>query len=686
MSFQFEWPRFSESFHRDACQMLDAALNKGNKPPIIADRIEVVELEMGKQPPELEIRDIGDLTVDQFRGIFRLSYAGDAHIVLRTKVQANPLNNKKSDFDGVLGTSRGILAAHQPLVVPMHLRLSHFRLNAYVVLVVSKQKGITLVFKTDPLQNVEVSSTFDSIAVIQKYIQREIEGQLREMFREDLPGIIHRLSQRWLAGRAKVETPYAQKPRGPISSLPSVAEHEPTSPRASERPLRFPTVGLQPALSTYSLPTPAGLAALRPRLSVAPSMAGSGRGRQPSSSLNSPTTSSLPPLVPSPIDPPETPDSDIDQEHFDPTYGLRPEGLPSKSSYSGFSKLYVQNRGLGDLTDGTSSVSRPSSVQEESAYWEEDSPDLSDGHDEPGDEYETIPAVGGGTITRPKATGSVALPPKPAKSLLSPFQSESGRGRKMYSNHQSPLKQWVGHQEALRRQMGLGQAGSVSLPTTPPPRAPLSRAGSNIRYEPQHQHQHQHQHERRRGASSYFGSSAPTGSRSSVAGRTISTPPSSELPASGGEEPALNRKRSLSPSMVSPTYSREVMHYNNDDPNVVDPEPEIVLRPGLNTTVTQLSALSQTNHTLSLFAPSVQGVTVRSVPRRPGGSVSATPHAERVPVKARRKRVYRVGKKKEDPSEQGSQVPLSPTTSQSEYGHYFRHPESLYARTDDERF
>ncbi|CUA70281.1 Mitochondrial distribution and morphology protein 34 [Ustilago maydis 521] [Rhizoctonia solani] len=678
MSFQFEWPRFSESFHRDACQMLDAALNKGNKPAIIADRIEVVELEMGKQPPELEIRDIGDLTMDQFRGIFRLSYAGDAHIVLRTKVQANPLNNKKSDFDGVLGTSRGILAAHQPLVVPMHLRLSHFRLNAYVVLVVSKQKGITLVFKTDPLQNVDVSSTFDSIAVIQKYIQREIEGQLREMFREDLPVIIHRLSQRWLAGRAKVETPYAQKPRGPISSLPSVAEHEPTSPRPSDRSMRFAGVGLQPALSTYSLPTPAGLAALRPRLSVAPSMAGSGRGRQPSSSLNSPTTSSLPPPAPSPIDPPDTPDSDIDQDHFDPTYGLRPEGLPSKSSYSGFSKLYVQNRGLGDLTDGTSSVSQPSSVQEENTYWEEDDePDLSDEDGEPVQEYETIPAVGGGTITRPKSHGSVALPPPKPTSLL--FQSELGRGRKPYSLHQSPLKQWVGHQEALRRQMGLGSDGPVTFPATPSPlsRGPLSRAGSNLRYE-------QH-HDRRRGPASHFGSSAPTGSRSSGVARTISTPPSSELPPNG-EEPVLNRKRSLSPSMVSPTYSREVMHYNNDDPNVVDPEPEIVLRPGLNTTVTQLSALSQTNHTLSFFAPSVQGVTVRSVPRRPPGSVSATPHAERVPVKARRKRVYRVGKKQVDSSEQGSQPPLSPTTSQSEYEHYFRHPESLYVRTDDERF
>ena len=40
-----------------------------------------------RQPPELEIRDVGELTMDQFRGIFRLTYDGDAHIVLRTKVQ-----------------------------------------------------------------------------------------------------------------------------------------------------------------------------------------------------------------------------------------------------------------------------------------------------------------------------------------------------------------------------------------------------------------------------------------------------------------------------------------------------------------------------------------------------------------------------------------------------------------------
>ncbi|TEB30125.1 hypothetical protein FA13DRAFT_1764616 [Coprinellus micaceus] len=217
MSFTFNWPRFSDQFHYDAIQMLNTALNKGNKPPVIADKIEVVELEMGTQPPELEIRDIGDLTMDQFRGIFRLTYNGDAHLVLKTKVQANPLNHKSPDIHQLSG-STGMLAAKQPLVVPMLLRLSHFKLSSYVVLVVSKQKGITIVFKTDPLQNVDISSTFDSIAVIQSFIQREIEGQLRQMFKEDLPSIIHRLSQQWV--KAKVETPYQKQNQSSLRKPP----------------------------------------------------------------------------------------------------------------------------------------------------------------------------------------------------------------------------------------------------------------------------------------------------------------------------------------------------------------------------------------------------------------------------------------------------------------------------------
>ena len=83
------------------------ALNKGEKPAIIADKILVKELNMGTlvrwtslrskrelswrraQPPDLEILEIGDLTKDRFRGIFRLSYTGDAHIELSTNVQVS---------------------------------------------------------------------------------------------------------------------------------------------------------------------------------------------------------------------------------------------------------------------------------------------------------------------------------------------------------------------------------------------------------------------------------------------------------------------------------------------------------------------------------------------------------------------------------------------------------------------
>jgi hypothetical protein len=92
----------------------------------------------------------------------------------------------------------GILAADQPLVVPMLLRISDLKLRGIVVLVVSKTKGITLVFKNDPLENILISSTFDSVSSVRNFLQREIEKQLRTMFQEDLPVMIHNLSLRYI--------------------------------------------------------------------------------------------------------------------------------------------------------------------------------------------------------------------------------------------------------------------------------------------------------------------------------------------------------------------------------------------------------------------------------------------------------------------------------------------------------
>lgn len=177
--------------------MLTTALNKSPKPPIIVDDIIVTELNLGTTPPELEILEIGDLAEDRFRGIFKMSYAGDAFLTLKTKVQANPLKtylSTKPDF-----ASPQPLAASSGLTIPLQITLSNIRLSGFVILVFSKQKGLTLVFRNDPLESLKVSSTFDSIPFVRDYLQKEIEGQLRVLFMEDLPAIIHRLSLRLLS-------------------------------------------------------------------------------------------------------------------------------------------------------------------------------------------------------------------------------------------------------------------------------------------------------------------------------------------------------------------------------------------------------------------------------------------------------------------------------------------------------
>ncbi|KAI8369552.1 uncharacterized protein BYT42DRAFT_617559 [Radiomyces spectabilis] len=194
MAFRFNWPEFDQEFYHEAKSQLESALNKGEKPKKIVDTIAVKELHMGTMPPELEILEIGELTTDKFRGIFKLTYAGDAYIVLQTKVQANPMHTQRED--GFRHTRPGILAADHPLIVPMLLRISDLKLRGIVVLVVSKTKGITLVFKNDPLESINISSTFDNVPSVREFLQCEIEKQLRNLFQEQLPVIIHNLSLR----------------------------------------------------------------------------------------------------------------------------------------------------------------------------------------------------------------------------------------------------------------------------------------------------------------------------------------------------------------------------------------------------------------------------------------------------------------------------------------------------------
>ncbi|KAF9580858.1 ERMES complex subunit [Lunasporangiospora selenospora] len=236
MAFRFQWPYFSEEFIQEAKTMLTSALNKGSKPPVIVDHITVKELDMGTLPPELEMLEMGELSTERFRGIFKLTYSGDAHIVLQTKVQANPMNVKKSDNPSY--TRRGILAADQPLVVPMLLRISDFKLRGIIVLVVDQIKGITLVFKNDPLESVLVSSTFDSITPIQRFLQSEIEKQLKNLFQEDLPTAIHNLSQQFTKKPEDVSRHHSHDDQG----RPGIYDGGLNTPMVSQNPSRRASV------------------------------------------------------------------------------------------------------------------------------------------------------------------------------------------------------------------------------------------------------------------------------------------------------------------------------------------------------------------------------------------------------------------------------------------------------------
>ncbi|KAH8591807.1 mitochondrial distribution and morphology protein 34 [Bisporella sp. PMI_857] len=196
MAFNFNWSPLTADadFYKRAQEMLTTALNKNPKPPIIVDDILVNELNLGSVPPELEILEIGDLAEDRFRGIFKMCYSGDAFLTLKTRVQANPMNTylfSKPSF-----CSPQPLAAASGLTIPLQITLSDFKLSAFIIVVFSRQKGLTLVFRNDPLESLKVSSTFDSIPFVRDYLQKEIEMQLRTLMMDELPAIIHRLSLR----------------------------------------------------------------------------------------------------------------------------------------------------------------------------------------------------------------------------------------------------------------------------------------------------------------------------------------------------------------------------------------------------------------------------------------------------------------------------------------------------------
>ena len=78
------------------------------------------------------------------------------------------------------------------------MKLSDIKINGIGIIVFSKSKGLTLVFRNDPLDSIKVSSTFDTVQVLANFT-KQIENQIRDLFRETLPTLIHQLSLKYLS-------------------------------------------------------------------------------------------------------------------------------------------------------------------------------------------------------------------------------------------------------------------------------------------------------------------------------------------------------------------------------------------------------------------------------------------------------------------------------------------------------
>ncbi|MBE3045713.1 hypothetical protein IMZ48_24840 [Candidatus Bathyarchaeota archaeon] len=131
-------------------------------------------------------------------------------------------------------TSPQPLAASDGLTIPLSITLSHIRLSAFIIVVYSKHKGVTIVFRNDPIESLKVSSTFDSIQFVRDYLQRTIETQLRNLMMDELPSIIHRFSLQVLCHQRMprddmedgegVIDPLASPPLDPVDSSGNVLD------------------------------------------------------------------------------------------------------------------------------------------------------------------------------------------------------------------------------------------------------------------------------------------------------------------------------------------------------------------------------------------------------------------------------------------------------------------------------
>jgi len=594
----------------------------------------------------------------------------------------------------------------------MTLRLSSLSLRAIVVLVVSRQKGITLVFKNDPLESVDVSSSFDGVESVAGFIQREIEAQLREAFRSDLPSVIHRLSQKWLSGEVK-SAGEGTANLGPKAKVGLAGGFE----KDAKIETRTAYVGGESGISseglgnarggsggggrglTRNMNAPASEMGESVELASQPdstwsttrSTNGGGGtfGRSPSMRGRAGSASS-PAVRHDQLD--SVPES---IEAYDPTYGLRPDSIPHHAGFADYQRLVkagASKRGLGDV------------LEEEGGEADEADQGLY-GHPRTGDgsfdfdmiglrdlveddehaplprwngstasdygrqaeptvrqsQFETIPAVGGGTITRPRvfhtqsqmrmrtdSTGSLSAHGSPSSTTArsaggGSAASTVGLGRavnfaRSASLNRMPTVAVDGREDYFAAPSVIGGGSVASTPRFPFPRYPHApppaySAGSTAPPSlPRNQsmpnfNRYQSQNTIHRSNLSWQLSASSTSNDAA----------SARFPPHYASSSTASPQTALTTPMSSPTRNLKPLPTEGDSLSFTRPSPvdllsrspssvlntsfldeehlPITLNPGANDSCAHLKTLSSTNQTLSPFTRENELVMARSSPR-----------------------------------------------------------------------
>lgn len=448
-------------------------------------------------------------------------------------------------------------------------------------------------------------------------------------------------------------------------STPDLRLHTPSPPPSRPLPFSrssFPSPSVPPAPPSLPPSIPPSLQYRVPRTaSVA------------SSSLRTTTEP-----TPSPVATPSNEDAVFPHiENYDPTYGMRPEGVPIRSNFGAFKRLWTTNRGLADLAE----EAHPEDVDGGSVdafdlvSWDDlvpspqtlNSPSLLPTEPDMTEEYEAIPAVGGGVVMRPRIVHAQSRQSDmPTSAIQSPLSARPSMLTRSLGDLTQPglssLALRLAEVEANPARQLFPRAASVVSSGAPSMRPPY-RQDMTLSAIPRLRRSSTG------GESSYFPAMpTPPPSEVIMSDREDDSQPQSPLFPTRRPRGNSSRRRSVSPLTHSPRA--------------------IVLRPGLNDSVSQLGTLSQLNQTLSPYTRTLEHVTVRSIPR----STLLVP-PEKAPQRARRKRQYRIGRKAPAPTPDaedeeetavGRERSMSPAPPSdfdaSDRDHYFRQDPPLIRR------